>query len=84
MIWEIAFFRPRVDAENDCDAGAGCNPGGAGFWRLRYFAKSRNERVIDLGELGTDGNNVVMGETFRRSTLITHIGRFPWELVYCG
>ena len=26
---------------------------------------------------------VVMGETFRRSTPITYIGGFQWELVYC-
>ncbi|MGA7395408.1 MAG: hypothetical protein WCC08_14670 [Terrimicrobiaceae bacterium] len=67
MIWEIAFFRPPVDAEKDCDAGAGSIPveqafGGGGISQ----SLSSNERVIDWGEPGTAGNNFVMGETFRR------------------
>ena len=26
MIWKMLFFRARVDAEKDCDAGAGSIP----------------------------------------------------------
>ena len=68
-IWEIAFSTARVDAEK----------GGCGISQ----SLSSNERVIDWGEPGTAGNNFVMGETFRRSTPITYIGRFPWELIDC-
>jgi hypothetical protein len=39
MIWEIAFFNPRVDAEKDCDAGAGSIPVEQAFGGRRYFAK---------------------------------------------
>ena len=65
MIWEIAFFRPPVDAEKDCDAGAGSIPveqafGGGGISQ----SLSSNERVIDLGEPGTAGNNFCHGGDF--------------------
>ena len=50
MIWEIAFFGPRVDAEKDCDAGAGSIPveqafGGRGISQ----SLSSQERVVDFG-----------------------------------
>ena len=83
MIWEIAFFRPAL-MQRRMRRWSGFNPGGAGFGgRGISQSLSSNERVIDLGEPGTAGNNFVMGETFRRSTPITYIGRFPWELVDC-
>ena len=84
MIWKIAFFNPRVDAEKDCDAGAGSNPGGAGF-RGRGISQglSSQERVIDLGEPGTVGGNFCHGGDFYASTPITYIGEVPWELVCC-
>ena len=78
MIWEIAFFRPRVDAEKDCDAGAGSIPVEQAF-RGRGISQSLSsqERVVDLGEPGTVATIFVMGETFRRSTPITYIGGVP-------
>jgi len=65
LIWEIAFFRPRVDAEKDCNAGAGSIPveqafGGRGISQ----GLSSQERVVDLGEPGTVGNNFCHGGDF--------------------
>ena len=62
MIWKMPLFRARVDAEKDCDAGAGPIPveqafGGCGISQ----SLSSNERVINWGEPGTAGNNFVMG-----------------------
>jgi hypothetical protein len=60
---------------------SGFNPGGAGFGgRGISQSLSSNERVIDWGEPGTVGNNFVMGEPFKRSTPITYVGGFSWEL----
>jgi hypothetical protein len=65
MIWEIAFFRARVDAEKDCDAGAGSLPVEQAF-RGRGISQSlsSHERVIDLGEPGTVGGNFCHGGDF--------------------
>jgi hypothetical protein len=50
----MPLFRARVDAEKDCDAGAGSIPveqafGGCGISQ----SLCSNERVIDLGEPGS-------------------------------
>ena len=81
MIWEIAFSRP--DAGKDRDAGAGLIPAEQAF-RGHGISQSlsSHERVIDLGEPGTAGNNFCHGGDFQAfDTNHLHWGGFHGNLL---